>query len=153
MKVVEWCNVNQGFVTAIFSLLSLLLSFIAIVIAVRTAKLPYKRALRVTGGSYIGVGTNNEAEQGIYVNVLNVGSVPINVIDIGLLCGKNVYININTISEVRGILKPMESIEQSISQDELAHTFIGTKVRVYVFAKDAEGNYYKKYLCNSRDLQ
>lgn len=33
MTFVEWCNNNQGFITAIFSLLSLLISTTAIVIS------------------------------------------------------------------------------------------------------------------------
>lgn len=45
MAFIEWCNNNQGFITAIFSLLSLLVSTIAIVISILTSRLPYKKAV------------------------------------------------------------------------------------------------------------
>ena len=103
MIFVEWCNENQGFLSAIFSLLSLLLSTIAIGISITTAKRPYKKAMRISAGSYLGVGSEMEEEQGIYVNVLNIGNVPINVVDVGLMHGTNYCINVDTISKVRGV--------------------------------------------------
>lgn len=102
MTFVEWCNNNQGFITAIFSLLSLLISTTAIVISILTSKLPYKKAVRVSSGSYFGVGEGMENQQGVYVNVLNVGNVPINIVEVGLLHGKKHCINTNTIAEARG---------------------------------------------------
>lgn len=88
MAFIEWCNNNQGFITAIFSLLSLLVSTIAIVISILTSRLPYKKAVRVSSGSYFGVGEGMENQQGVYVNILNVGNVPINIVEVGLLHGK-----------------------------------------------------------------
>lgn len=60
MTFLEWCNNNQGFITAIFSLHSLLTSTTAIVISIFTSKLPYKKAVRVFSGSYFGVGEGME---------------------------------------------------------------------------------------------
>jgi hypothetical protein len=152
MTFIEWCNVNQGFITAIFSLLSLLISTIAIVISILSSRLPYKRAVRVSSGSYFGVGEGMENKQGVYVNALNVGNVPINIIEVGLLHGKKHCINTNTMSDARGVLKQMESFEQSFPSQGLKETFKGKKGRVYAFAKDAEGHIYKKYLCNAKDF-
>lgn len=152
MTFVEWCNNNQGFITAIFSLLSLLISTTAIVISILTSKLPYKKAVRVSSGSYFGVGEGMENQQGVYVNVLNVGNVPINIVEVGLLLGKKYCINTNTIAEARGVLKQMESFEQSFPSMGLKETFKGKNGRVYAFAKDAEGHIYKKYLCTAKDF-
>lgn len=150
MTFVEWCNNNQGFITAIFSLLSLVISTTAIVISILTSKLPYKKAVRVSIGSYFGVGEEMENQQGVYVNVLNVGNVPINIVEVGLLHRKKQCIN--TIAEARGVLKQMESFEQSFSSTGLKETFKGKNGRVYAFAKDAEGHIYKKYLCNAKEF-
>lgn len=152
MIFVEWCNENQGFLSAIFSLLSLLLSTIAIGISITTAKRPYKKAMRISAGSYFGVGSGMEKEQGIYVNALNIGNVPINVVDVGLMHGTNYCINVDTISKVRGVLKQMEDVEQSFSRQDLRKTFIEKKGKVYAFAKDAEGHIYKKYVCKVDQL-
>lgn len=152
MMFVEWCNENQGFVTAIFSLLSLLLSTIAIGISISTAKRPYKRAMRISAGSWLGIGNDMEGNQGIYVKALNIGNVPINVVDVGMMLGNNICIKVDAISNLRCVLKQMEEVEQSFSREELKETFRGKKGRVYAFAKDAEGYIYKKYVCKTSDL-
>lgn len=41
MDVIQWCNENNGFLTAILSVVGLMLSVIAIVISIHTARLPY----------------------------------------------------------------------------------------------------------------
>lgn len=51
-----------------------------------------------------------------------------------------------------GVLKQMESFEQSFTSMGLKETFKGKKGRGYAFAKDAEGHIYKKYLCNAKDF-
>lgn len=40
MKYIQWCNENNGFLTAILSITSLLLSVTAIVVSIMTARLP-----------------------------------------------------------------------------------------------------------------
>lgn len=50
MNIIRWCNENNGFLTAILSLIGLVLSVTAIVVSIRTARLPYKKKLML--GSY-----------------------------------------------------------------------------------------------------
>jgi len=152
MDFINWCNDNQGFVTAVFSLLSLLISTIAIVISILTAKLPYKKALRISAGSYFGVGSVLEDLQGVYVNALNVGNIPVNIIDLGLLHNNRRYINTKTIAEARGILNQMDSVEQIFNSEYLKVEFRGKTGIVYAFAKDAEGRIYKKRICRAKDF-
>ena len=45
MNIIQWCNENTGFLTAILSLIGLVLSVTAIVVSIRTARLPYKKKL------------------------------------------------------------------------------------------------------------
>lgn len=152
MGFVKWCNENSGFITAVFSLLSLLISTIAIIISVLTARLPFKKALRISGGSYFGVGSGQEDKQGIYVNALNVGNVPINIVELGLWHNNKQILNVHTIKEARGILTQMSSVEQEFCSESLREAFRGKTGKVYAFAKDAEGKIYKKYLCHVRDF-
>ena len=51
MNIIQWCNENNGFLTAILSLIGLVLSVTAIVVSIRTARLPYKKKLML--GSYM----------------------------------------------------------------------------------------------------
>ena len=56
MNIIRWCNENNGFLTAILSLIGLVLSVTAIVVSIRTARLPYKKKLMLIGNdtsSYI----------------------------------------------------------------------------------------------------
>ena len=55
MNIIQWCNENNGFLTAILSLIGLVLSVPAIVVSLRTARLPYKKKLML--GSYMSFDT------------------------------------------------------------------------------------------------
>ena len=48
MNIIRWCNENNGFLTAILSLIGLVLSVTAIVVSIRTARLPYKKKLMLS---------------------------------------------------------------------------------------------------------
>lgn len=71
MDVIDWCNNNIGFVSLLLSALTLLVSILAIVISIHTAKLPYKKKLLVTTGSYI---HTVDRSLGIYISATNVGN-------------------------------------------------------------------------------
>lgn len=48
MCIIEWCNLNSGFLTGVLSLLTLVVSVIAIVVSIHTAKLPYKKKIKLS---------------------------------------------------------------------------------------------------------
>ena len=52
MNIIRWCNENNGFLTAILSLIGLVLSVIAIVVSIRTARLCEKRILTPSFGRW-----------------------------------------------------------------------------------------------------
>lgn len=47
-SIIDWCNENTGFLSAILSIVGILLSFIAICISIHTARLPYKKSLKLS---------------------------------------------------------------------------------------------------------
>lgn len=150
MGFIEWCNINQGFIMGLFSFFSLIISVIAIWISISVSKLPYKRAIRITSGTYLGnIGISPLEDSGIYVNALNVGNVPIKIVDVGLLYREEKCLEANSIFETRRIINNMEDVEVYFSQKDLEKYFVGKKGRVYAFVKDAEGHVYKKYLCKA----
>ena len=85
MDIIEWCNVNNGFLTGVLSLLTLIVSIIAVVISIRTARLPYMKRLILSSDISILVGTNDFTGQivsqlsGITVNATNIGNRNINL--------------------------------------------------------------------------
>ena len=56
---VSWCNENTGFLTGILSLLTLIVSIIAVVISIHTARLPFMKRLILSSNITVILGTNN----------------------------------------------------------------------------------------------
>ncbi len=41
--MIEWCNYNSGFVSAVLALSGLIISVVAIFVSISTARIPYKK--------------------------------------------------------------------------------------------------------------
>lgn len=52
-ELIQWCNENVGFATIVLSALTLLVSIIAVIVSIRTARLPYKKIIKIETGSYL----------------------------------------------------------------------------------------------------
>lgn len=145
--LVSWCNSNQGFLTAIFSAASLLISTVAIFISIQTARMPFKKKIRISGGTYITID-----EVGLNVTVTNVGQCPVKVNMIGFLIDGKQLFNKFTISSSQIMLHTSESTTHYLSIAELQTSIIQAKVgitcSVYAFMRDSEEKVYKKYVCD-----
>ena len=106
-EIITWCNSNNGFATILLSALPLLVSIIAIIVSIRTARLPYKKKLIVSGGSFISAGGI-----GLYITATNVGNRQLKISNIGFQIQKHVYINTHTIHESQIILGQGEVTSQ-----------------------------------------
>ena len=106
-EIITWCNSNNGFATILLSALTLLVSIIAIIVSIRTARLPYKKKLIVSGGSFISAGGI-----GLYITATNVGNRQLKISNIGFQIQKHVYINTHTIHESQIILGQGEVTSQ-----------------------------------------
>lgn len=103
MNIIQWCNENNGFLTAILSLIGLVLSVTAIVVSIRTARLPYKKKLML--GSYMSVGASMIPGVGAETQILgmsasatNVGNRTINITYLGYAIKKDGRYNIKILS-------------------------------------------------------
>ena len=56
--IIQWCNDNDGFLSAILSVIGLIISIIAIVVSIRTARLPFKKKLKMTVATEVFFGKN-----------------------------------------------------------------------------------------------
>ncbi|MBQ9799050.1 MAG: hypothetical protein IJO40_03830 [Thermoguttaceae bacterium] len=95
-ECIQWCNANNGFLTALLALLSLFISVLAVIISVKTAKLPYKKDLLLKVGYQRRVRVSDRClitqdnykigtlTTGLAVNATNVGNRPINLTFLGL---------------------------------------------------------------------
>ena len=53
MNFIQWCNDDNGFLTGILSLFGLILSATAIVVSIRTTRLPYKKRIMLSSAPVI----------------------------------------------------------------------------------------------------
>ena len=94
MNIITWCNNNNGFLTAILSVVGLALSIIAIIVSIRTARLPYKKKLIL--GSSLSVQTQmipglsvQMDVAGVSASATNVGNRPISITYLGYAIKKD----------------------------------------------------------------
>lgn len=73
--IIVWCNENEGFVAMVLSIVTILISVIAIVVSINTARLPYKQNLKFD--YYIYDNSNGIPE--IHMTVVNVGNCAVYV--------------------------------------------------------------------------
>lgn len=132
MNIIRWCNENNGFLTAILSLIGLVLSVTAIVVSIRTARLPYKKKLML--GSYMSVGASMIPGVGAETQILgmsasatNVGNRTINITYLGYAIKKdgryNMIYPVNRDFDGKASLNPSEMAETQFYKDELLKCF------------------------------
>ena len=153
--MIEWCNQNEGFLTALLTFVGIILNFSAVIIAIKTARLPYKKKLLLSRFyNYGGImGLDEEPRMmGISVEAVNAGNRQINLNYIGLGINHKsemhrIY-NFDSMSEHKGKLNPSETISVLFESEKIAIACSRLKVRpeqkLYIYAIDSEGRKYKK---------
>lgn len=144
-EFIEWCNVNQGFVSAILALVSICLSFIAIIVSIRVAKMPYKKKIAVGFYTNIGVGGCSGIEY-YSIEATNIGNRVLKLSFLGVGYKKNgkwqKCCNIVTgnsqnvmlgINDTATVTYPIESVNDLMDKNTL-----------YALAIDVEGKIYKR---------
>lgn len=163
--IIQWCNDNNGFLTAILSAVGLFLSTIAIVVSIKTARLPFKKKIVISTTTNIWFGTNpisnkvNSGVQGISVNVVNKGFRDINITYLGILIknnhNKQKLYKTQESMDGYGVLHPTEIHTNTFSKDDILKSFsnyFNNNARVYAYSEDSEGNHYSKYLGTAKRI-
>lgn len=83
MNFIEWCNVNQGFLSFVLSTVTLLLSIIAIFISIIAMRIPYKKRVVVEAACLY-----NGSDNKVYVWISNVGNKTFSVKQIDVIYNK-----------------------------------------------------------------
>ena len=160
MGLIEWCNTNNGFLTALLSFLTLVVSVIAIVVSIRTAKLPYNKKLSLSSSLDIAfmqnpiTGETGSGILGISVNAANVGARNVNITYLGISVkdkalsgGQQKLTKIRDEITGTGIIAPTEVKTEMFNKIDLIGVLskLGEGARVYLYARDTEGEeYYQK---------
>lgn len=144
-EFIEWCNLNQGFVSAILALTSIILSVVAILVSIRVAKLPFQKKIAVAFYTNLGVGAS-AGLQFYSIEATNIGNrvIKVNFVGVGYKEGgrwmkcynkanpnpSNVMLDIN------------ETVDTQYSISDVNQLM--AERTLYAIAVDIEGKVYKR---------
>lgn len=166
-QFISWCNANNGFLTAILSAIGLLLSSIAIIVSVNTARLPYKKRIKLSLSTNVAFEKNAITGKatseiiGLSVHAANVGYRNIYITYLGLsVTDKSLSVKRQKMTKIRntitgdGILAPAEIKTELYKKDDLLYSLsmINKKAKIYLFANDTEGKEYYKPIGNAENM-
>lgn len=144
-EFLNWCNSNVGFVSVLLSALTLLVSVIAVVVSIHTARLPYKKKVLVSAGNTI-----SDMGIGLHITATNIGNRNITIKTIGFLIDAKVYVNKNTLFDSQISLAQGVTTSQYYDLNEFKTTLASMKANpltmIKAFVEDSEGTRYKKNL-------
>ena len=145
-NIVNWCNENNGFVTAILAFLSLFISVIAVYVSIVTARLPYKKKIKITCDRYFIV---PHGEIGINVGAVNIGQMPVHVSMMGLWVAKNQIFQPNKLNECQKLINHAENAQILLTLNGVQKTILEMNLKknqkIYAYMRDTEGTTYKQY--------
>ncbi|MGN0509829.1 MAG: hypothetical protein ACI4GX_11350 [Ruminococcus sp.] len=161
-EIINWCNNNTGFLTGILSLIGLIISTIAVIVSIRTARLPYKKKLKLSSSidmefsKNIVTGEVSSGIRGVSVNVVNCGSRNVNITYLGIaIKNKNVEPTMQKLTKIRdtitgtGLISPAEVKTEEFKKKDLLYSLSNMcdrEAELFICAKDTEGNEYLEKL-------
>ncbi len=139
--IIEWCNQNQGFLSAILSLLALSLSVLTMIMTYRLGKMPYKKKVKMIPVLY-------KKDEDFYIDLtlINSGNTTICIKNIGIF--NNEMLNIGLPDEWEFItLKPCDYYKVPIRlYDDLENietNLFDLNNHIIIVANDVDGRRYK----------
>ena len=156
VNIVEWCNNNSGFFSGILSLLTLVVSIIAVIISIHTARLPYKKKLVLNSNISFLFSIDNLSEQtiskfnGISIEATNIGNRNINISFLGFAIKdgwktKKMQTRDRDLGG-KGVLAPTEVATVEYTSTGMAcFSELKPRTRIFCYATDTEGKKYSKY--------
>lgn len=167
-EFINWCNVNNGFLTAVLSAIGLLLSVIAIFVSVRTAWLPYRKKVKLSYSTDVlfskdlEAGTVKSTITGISVNAANVGSRNICITYLGIGIKRYWWSrSMQKLGKVKeeitgtGMVEPTQLKTEFFGRLDLIAVLsqFNPTDKTYVLMQDTEGKEYKKKITTVKALR
>ena len=166
--IINWCNDNNGFINAIMSATGLLLSVIAIAVSIRTARLPYKKKLKLTSSVDVTFSKNTISGKvisdimGISVNAANIGSRNVSITYLGISVeDKKSNRDKQKITKIKdeitgtGMIAPAEIKTEFYKKNDLLYSLslLNENAKIYLCAKDTEGREYFKSIGSAKNMK
>ena len=141
IEVIQWCNENVGFATIVLSALTLLVSIIAVIVSITTARLPYKKIIKIETGSYI----TTDGASGLHVTAINCGNIDFTINSMGFITkDKQLMVNLRSTNQYPFRLKIGEQLSEYFAEEAPAIQSLKANRRIYAYVKDSEGKIYRK---------
>lgn len=159
--IINWCNNNVGFIEALLSIVGLIVSIIAIVVSIRTARLPYKKGVKLSKTFDYNFSINKETKKvstkliGVSLSAVNTGSRDINLTFLGLVIKKKCLkssmrklVKFKSDENNVGRIKPTEIASVNYSTVDILANLERDhfNYKIYIFATDSEGKNHRKYI-------
>lgn len=148
-NLIQWCTANNAFINLILSLSTIIISIIAIIVSLTTARLPYKKKIKLSCGI-----AYNGASWMISINAVNIGNRAVKIEMIGLLINSKQLFDKGTIGSNQITLNPAAITTHYINCGDLQHICggIAKETIVYAYVTDSEGKTYKEKTGTVADL-
>lgn len=154
-SIVYWANSNEGFISAIFSFLTILFSAISVWIAIKALKAPYKKKLKIrTQINKVAVldpdnpFDSSKFEPSLYINVVNTGNknIALDCLSLKAQYGK---LELGLENKDKKTIKPEEKLVirkdlKYILKDLRHKNIIITTGSLYIIFEDSEGINYRQ---------
>lgn len=143
MDFINWCNSNQGFLSLLLAIFTALISVVAIIISILTARLPYKKKLKITTSYMFAIAQTvmgNLSTRYLTVGVVNVGNRTVSTDYVGLGFYKDnslqrVYptsralncktkLNPSQLFEVNYLAEEILKLQNIVSLDEMIYSVV-----------------------------
>ena len=139
--MIMWCNQNQGFLSAILSLLALSLSVLTMIMTYRLGTMPYKKKVKMIPRLY-----KKKGEFYIDLTLINSGNATLCIKNIGIF--NNEMLNIGMPDEWEFVtLKPCDYYKAQIRlYDDLENietNQLDLNGHIIIIANDVDGRRYK----------
>lgn len=140
-----------GSASVVFSVSTLIISIVAIVISIYVARLPYRKRIVFSECTYV-----SEENNGIYFIATNAGNRIVRIRTIGIEFGGGTGIIINYLLDEKGILVPGDVDVQYYEVDSLIELIreeaLTPSTPVTAVLEDTEGKIYRKKLMTVGDI-
>ena len=139
-EFISWCNLNQGFLSFVLSLMTIILSVVAIVISIKIGKMPYERKLRIIPEPY-----KVKGKMMLDIIIINCGHVETGIEHIAIMDNSNLVLGMYTGSNI--YVKPEEMAKCSIEifdrQEYIEENMIDLNKKIVISVYDISK---KKYI-------
>lgn len=142
-EIINWCNQNEGFLAAVLSVLTILISVMTMIMTYRLGKMPYKRKLNIIPFLH-----KEEDEYFVELLIVNNGFATINIRTIHIENMNHLVIGMAEIKSELIILKPNEYIKQKVKifddLENISEHELDLNNHVVIKVWDVDGKVYKR---------